>query len=632
MSPRPWFRRPVAALRPVLTVLGQSWRCDRSGTAQVLLISLVVGLLPAWQVKTTAAFAAALLSAAEGGHPQVGGVLFYLVVLALLGLGSQLLTLLQNRAMQRCQSRLSAYLADEIISRASRFTLSQVEDAGVQDSLQRAVREVAFRPGMMLSQLVQAATPVVTFGSVGAILWTLDPRVALLAVVAPFPTVVAQILQGRRAHALEHGRSEERRRVNYWQHLASQPNSMKEVLAFRLGPVVLTNHRRLLARIVGADLRMANRNFALAVPMVVLTALLTIAAQATAIVAGSGDTRHLAGLLAVIQAIGMLQGSMQQLFGAVSGMYVNQLYLRNVHEFLAIEQEASVEGELTFPQEIAGGIEFRNVSFSYPGGERLALDNVSFTLKPGQVTAVVGLNGAGKSTLGKLIGRLYEPTGGSILVDGVPLTDYRLDSLRDRVSYVFQNYVEYQLSVGENISLGMAHEADRSTARVEAAAREVGMHEHITALPQGYRTQAGKLFAGGVEFSGGQWQRLAIARSAVRSASVRVMDEPTAALDPITEAELLDTLTATSAGQVSLMIAHRFSSVLRADRVLVFDRGRLVEDGDHQELMSLGGLYAEMYEAQTAGHEPASKAGTRAGTRAGAKAGAKAGTRAGTGA
>ncbi|MFD8705692.1 ABC transporter ATP-binding protein [Kitasatospora sp. NPDC059648] len=608
MSWRSRLRRLAAAPRPGLAVLGQSWRCDRSGTAQVVLIALVVGILPAGQVKITAAFATALLSAADGSHAQVRSILFYLVVLAMLTLGSQLLTLLQSRAMQRCQSRLSAHLSGEIISRASLFTLPQVEDPTVQDSLQRAVREVAFRPGMMFAQLVQAVTPVVTFGSVGAILWTLDFRVALLAMVAPFPTVVAQILQGRRGHALEHGRSEERRRLNYWQHLASQPNSMKEVLAFRLAPVVLANHQRLMAKIVGADLRLANRNFGLAVPMVILTAVLTISAQATAILIGS-DTHHVAALLAVIQAIGMLQSSMQQLFGAVSGMYVNQLYLRNVNEFLAIEQAPVAQGELTFPQDIGGGIEFREVSFSYPGSGRRALDNVSFTLKPGQVTAIVGLNGAGKSTLGKLLGRLYEPTEGSILVDGVPLTDFRLDSLRDRVSYVFQNYVEYQLSVGENISFGIVHEADQRVERVEAAAREVAMHEHITSLPQGYRTQAGKLFTGGVEFSGGQWQRLAIARSTVRSASVRVMDEPTAALDTITEAELLDTLTAASAGRISLLIAHRFSSVLRADRVLVFDRGRLVEDGDHQELMNLGGLYAQMYEAQTAGYEPAVRAG-----------------------
>ncbi|GAA2243370.1 MULTISPECIES: ABC transporter ATP-binding protein [Kitasatospora] len=611
MNPRLWHRRLAQAPRPGLAVLSRSWRGDRAGTAQLALISLVIGVLPAGQVKLTAALATALLSAAGGSDPQVRGILVCLSLLSLLGLGAQVLSLLQSRAVQRCQSRLSAHMSDEIISRATLFTLSEVEDPSVQDSLQRAVREVAFRPGMMLAQLVQAATQVVTFGSVGAILWTLDFRVALLAMLAPFPTLLAQILQGRRAHALEHSRSEERRRLNYWQHLASQPNSMKEVLAFRLAPVVLANHRRLLAGIVGADLRLANRNFRLAIPMVIATAVLTVSAQATAVLIGT-DARHVAGLLAVIQAIGMLQGSMQQLFGAVSGMYVNQLYLRNVNEFLALGHTPPPQGELTFPQEIVAGVEFRGVSFSYPGSGQRALENVSFTLKPGQVTAIVGLNGAGKSTLGKLLGRLYEPTEGSIVVDGVPLTDFRLDSLRDRVSYVFQNYVEYQLSVGENISLGLVHETDQGAGRVEAAAREVGMHEHIASLPQGYQTQAGKLFTGGVEFSGGQWQRLAIARGTARSASVRVMDEPTAALDTITEAELLDTLATASAGRVSLLIAHRFSSVLRADRVLVFDRGRLVEDGDHQELMSLGGLYAQMYEAQTAGHQGVAGAGTGA--------------------
>ncbi|MBD0689589.1 ABC transporter ATP-binding protein [Streptomyces sp. CBMA123] len=584
-------------LRPALTVLRLAWQSDRWATLQVTLFAAAAGALPGIQVKVTAAFATALVRAASVGGRQVSGAIGFLVLLGSVGLVGQLMAVFQNRAMQRCQSRLSARLADRIIQRAAGFSLSQVEDPQIQDSLQRAVREVNFRPGLMLNQVIQVATQVVTFGSVGAILWTLDARVAVLAMFAPFPAIISQVVQGRRLHALEHGRSEERRRLAYWQHLASQPSSMKEVLAFRLGPVVLSNHSRLLARIVGADLRLADRNLWLAIPMMVATAALTLGAQATAILAGS-DAGHLAQLFAVIPAIGMLQSSMQQFFGGVAGMYVNQLYLRNVVEFLAIGSQAATSGGRPFPARLSTGIEFRDVSFRYPGASRPALTGVSFTLRPGEVTAVVGLNGAGKSTVGKLVGRLYEPTEGEILVDGVPLREFGLDGLRDGVSYVFQDYVEYHLTVGENISLGAVHEPDRAPERVRAVAEEVGIHEHIVGLPEGYETQAGRSFRGGVEFSGGQWQRLAIARGLVRRAGVRVMDEPTAALDTITEAELLDTLTTALDGRVSVLIAHRFSSVVRADRVLVFDRGRLVEDGSHRELLELDGLYARMYRAQ----------------------------------
>ncbi|MFD8784646.1 ABC transporter ATP-binding protein [Kitasatospora sp. NPDC059599] len=597
--------RLPADVAPALTVLRLAWQSDRRATVQVVLFAVGAGALPGVQVKVTAAFATALVHAAGAGG-QVSGAIGFLVLLGALGLAGQLMAVFQNRAMQRCQSRLSAGLADRIIGRAAGFSLSQVEDPRVQDSLQRAVREVNFRPGLMLNQVIQVATQVVTFGSVGAILWTLDVRVAVLAMFAPFPAIVSQIVQGRRGHALEHGRSEERRRLTYWQHLASQPGSMKEVLAFRLGPVLQANHGRLLARIVGADLRLADRNVRLAIPMMVLTAALTLGAQATAILAGS-DAGHLARLFAVIPAIGMLQSSMQQFFGGVAGMYVNQLYLRNVVEFLAIDPQQTEGGDRSFPARLSTGIEFRDVSFRYPGAGRAALSGVSFTLRPGEVTAIVGLNGAGKSTVGKLVGRLYEPTGGEILVDGVPLGDYDPDSLRDGISYVFQDYVEYQLTVGENISLGAVHQPDRGPERVREAAEEVGIHEHVATLPEGYDTQAGRSFQGGVEFSGGQWQRLAIARGLVRRAGVRVMDEPTAALDTITEAALLDTLTTAVDGQVSVLIAHRFSSVVRADRVLVFDRGRLVEDGSHRELLELDGLYARMFHAQATDRESVSQ-------------------------
>jgi ATP-binding cassette subfamily B protein len=608
-------RRTARTGSALVTVLALTWRGYPAGAIQVLVSAVVVGVIPGLQIKITSGLASALLRAA-GTKGSLGGILTYLLFMAGASLVLQVLSALQNRAMQRCQSRLSALLSGHIIRRATQLTLAQAEDPAVHDSLQRAVREVNFRPGLMFGQAVQLATQLATFGSVGAVLWSINFRVAILALLAPVPSLVAQLVQGRRGHELEHSRSQARRRLAYWQHVASQPDSIKEVLAFRLGRRVLAEHDSLMNRIVSADLQLSNRNLRLSMPLMFATAGLTFAAQAAAVLT-SADTGHLAALFAVILAIGMLQSGTQQLFSAVAGIYVNQLYLQNVEEFLRIRTQEPIAGTEAFPARLSTGIEFRDVSFTYPGSSRPALRDLSITFRPNETTAIVGLNGAGKSTLGKLIGRLYEPASGVILADGRPLGEYDLGSLRDRISFVFQDYVEYQLTVGENISLGASSDepevpgAAPGTSGLPAwnstvaAAQDVGMADYISGLPQGYQTQAGRLFDGGVNFSTGQWQRLAIARGLVRSASVRLMDEPTAAIDAIAEAALLDVLTEAAPGRVTVLIAHRFSSVLRADRIVVLDQGRVVEDGSHKDLMSQDGLYARMFLAQETSRDPA---------------------------
>ncbi|MEV5648824.1 ABC transporter ATP-binding protein [Nocardia sp. NPDC052254] len=581
--------------RSMVGVFGRAWRADPSGVAQLVVIAGVLGMLPAAQVKITAHLVTAVVdSVGKGG--AVEGVLAPLTALAVTGLAAQVLQAFQQRSTLRCQSRLSASLSRQIIDRAACLTLPQVEDAGVQDSLQRAVREVNFRPGQMLTQSIQLITQVITFGSVTTVLWTMDYRVALLALLAPFPTVIAQVVQGRRGYALEHSRSQLRRRLNYWQYLASRPDSMKEVITFSLRSLVLRRHLSLQSEIVAADVRLADRNLRLSIPLMTITAALIFAANSTAVMTVGGGSA-IAELMAVIQAVGALQSSTQQLFTAGAQLHVDQLYLRNVEDFLGIPEPQVEGGILEVPEKLEQGIEFRNVSFRYPGSDRYALRNIDVTLQPGRTTAIVGLNGAGKSTLGKLMGRLYEPSDGVILLDGVPLRRYDMASLRRRISYVFQDYVDYQLSVGENISIGHVDECgDPATADAVAhAAKQVEMGEYIESLPLGYDTQAGKVFTDGVELSGGQWQRLAIARGLIRPATIRVMDEPTASIDAPTESAIMNTITRPGDGEIFALIAHRLSTIRRADRILVLDNSRLVEDGSHEELIRHGGVYAKMY-------------------------------------
>jgi ATP-binding cassette subfamily B protein len=585
--------------RGMYMVLHQAWVSDPWSILQVILVSALTGLAPALQVWLMGRLGKSLVHAAvTPGAGRTHGILVYLAAIVATSLVTQLLSVFQGRALLRAQSRLSAHLSSKIIRRAIGLSLPQVEDATVQDSVQRASREVNYRPGMLLQQTVLLVTQIVTLFSVGTVLATMDWRVALLAVLAPLPSVASQIIQGRRGHELEYSRSQDRRRLSYWQQLVSHPKSLKEILTFQLAPLVTERHDTLLNGVVRADLKLANRILRVQTPLMLVSALIGFAAQAVAVLVNT-STAGIATLLAVIQGIATIQASTQQLMSAVGSAYVNQLYLRNVIDFLALPSDVAADGAVEFPRRIAAGIEFRDVSFRYPGSDQDALTDISLTLRPGETTAVVGFNGAGKSTLTKLIARLYEPSAGRILVDGTPLPDYRVDSLRSRISFVFQDFCEYELSVGENIGVGALHDPAHFTTLPAEGAKRVGMAEHIEALPEGYDSQAGRLFEGGVQFSGGQWQRLAIARGLVREAGIRLMDEPTSALDAVAEAELLDALTDVRPDQINLIVAHRFSTILRADRILVLDGGRVVEDGSHAELLAKNGLYARLFRAQS---------------------------------
>jgi ATP-binding cassette, subfamily B, bacterial len=591
----------------LLLVLRETWLSDRRNLALVLVCAVVTASNPALQVLLTAGLTGAFLDLA-GGRTGGPGIFGYLGAMAGAGLAAQLLGMVQTRALQRCQSRLVARLSGLLVRRAVSLSLAQAEDPTVHDAMQRAAREVHMRPGVLLQQLVQLATQAIGFLTVGAVLFSLDYRVALLAMAAPVPNLVTQLLTGRRGYDLEHSRSADRRRLAYWQQLATQPESVKEVLAFRLGPLVVDQHSTLLAGVVGADLRLADRNLRLAAPMALAAALLTFLAQVAAVavgIAGAG----IVTLFAVIQGIVVLQSSVGQLLYAASGMYVNQLYLRNVLEFVAMPVAVPARGRVRFPDRIRNGIELRDVSFTYPGAERPAVRGLSVTLRPGETTAIVGLNGAGKSTAAKLLGRLYEPTGGEVLVDGTPLAEFDLDGLRDRVAYVFQDFVRFQLTVAENIGFGISGDrrgADDDPA-IRRAAGAAGLAGHVERLPLGLRTQLGTVFDGGVELSGGQWQALAVARGLVRDASVRIMDEPTAAIDAVAENALLEVLTEVAPQRVTVIIAHRFPIVTRADRVLVLADGELVEDGTPQELLAAGGCYARMHRAQSAESQRAAR-------------------------
>jgi ATP-binding cassette subfamily B protein len=306
-------------------------------------------------------------------------------------------------------------------------------------------------------------------------------------------------------------------------------------------------------------------------------------------------------------AAAAVQSSVAGLFSGFSGMYENNLYLDTLYRFLDTQPEIDRPANpRPLPEPLRGHITFDNVSFAYPGADEAALRDVSFDIHPGETVAVVGKNGAGKSTLIKLLCRLYDPTAGRILLDGVDIRKLDPDELRGQISAMFQDHVSYQATASENIGLGDLNGlTDRP--RIEGSAARAGIAERIERLPRGYDSPLGRWFDEGVSLSGGEWQKIALARAFIRDVPVLVLDEPTSALDAQAEHDLFQRLHELAQGRTTLYISHRFSTVRQADRILLLEHGKLVEHGTHNELMSLDGGYAELFTLQAAAYLDAEK-------------------------
>ncbi len=280
-------------------------------------------------------------------------------------------------------------------------------------------------------------------------------------------------------------------------------------------------------------------------------------------------------------------------------LYQNNLFVTNLFEFLDTPASQIKSGVRTLPERLSRGIEFRGVSFSYPGTGIEVLHNLNLFLRAGECVALVGHNGEGKTTLVKLLTRLYEPTEGQILIEDIPIEEYNLDDLRRHISAIFQDFIEYDMTVQENIGFGYIEEI-ANTERIEQAARESGVDVIIEGLPERYEAMLGRMFARGHQLSRGQWQKMALARAFMRCAPIVILDEPTASLNAESEAELFGCMQQVAAGATTLLIAHRFSTVRKADRILVIEQGRVIEDGSHEELLQQDGTYAHLFRLQAA--------------------------------
>ncbi|WP_410662854.1 ABC transporter ATP-binding protein [Amycolatopsis sp. lyj-84] len=578
-----------------------TWQASPFLTITITLVTLLSGLLP-----TATAYIAKLLIdsvvAAIQGHGTksaiVGVALFQFGVLVLTALSQALTTYGQSLL----QERMTLTIRHQVMDHASKLHLSYFEGSASYDMLRQAAQEAPTRPLSMMNSALGLIRTAITFGSMIALLVSVSPLLALVALVAPIPAFISQSKYGARAFWLTLMMSPLKRRMDYLSSLVTTDTYAKETKLFGLGPYFVDRFQRLGQVFYDRQRTLTRKRSVSATSWGLLS---TAAGSAIALyiaLEAVGGRLTLGDLALYTAAAASVQTSVQGLFTAFSGMYENNLYLDTLYRFLGTKPEIVAPPEpRPLPSTVEGHIQFEEVSFTYPGVVEPALDNVSFEIRPGETVAVVGRNGAGKSTLFKLLCRLYDPTDGRILLDGVDIREYDPVELRQRISAMFQDYVTYQGTASENIGLGdLTHLVDRE--RIEESAKRAGADERIERLPSGYDSPLGRWFDQGVSLSGGEWQKIALARAFLREAPILILDEPTSALDAQAEHDLFSRLRELSEGRTTLYISHRFSTVRQAERILLLEHGKVAEYGTHDELMAAKAGYADLFTLQAAAY------------------------------
>ena len=502
-----------------------------------------------------------------------------------------------------------------LMEHAATLDLYQFEDPAFYDQLERARRQTTSRIGL-LAQLLSMGQDALTLASLGVALLVYSPWLLLLLAVAVVPGFLGETHFAGLEYSLLYRYTPERRRLDYLRYIGASDETAKEVQLFGLAPWLIERFKAISLRFYEENRRLSRRKGIVSTGLSLIGTAGYYGAYAVVLLRAISGSLSIGSLTFLAGSFARSRDLIQRLLFGASAIYEQCLYLKDLFGFFAMTPSIrSLQGAPHVPDPIREGFLFEDVGFRYPGSERWAVRHVSFRISPGERVALVGENGAGKTTLTKLIARLYDPTEGRILLDGVDLRAYDMHSLRRAIGVIFQDFVEYDLRFDENVGVGEislvkeyldAHEDDGRGDPVPSSIVDASEKSLATTLlgrlEGGYRQMLGRRCEKGVDLSGGEWQKVALARAYMRDAQLLILDEPTASLDARAEYEVFSRFSGLVEGRMAVIISHRFSTVRMAGRIIVLRNGEVLEQGSHEELASAGGLYAELFDLQAQGY------------------------------
>jgi ATP-binding cassette subfamily B protein len=587
----------IVQLQRALHFVWQSAKGWTVASGILVVVQGVLPLLPLYLMKLVVDATTAGLAT-----PDKGAVFRQVLLLvALMGAATLAIALCNSISglVGEAQSlAVTDHMNDVLHAKSVDVDLEYYESSRYHDTLHRAQQEAPYRPTRLVNGLVQVGRNGISLLALTGLLFLFHWFVAVIVFLAVLPGVAVRLGYAGVIYRWQRQQTSTERQAGYLNRMLTGSSHAKEIRLYDLGPLLMCRFRDLRRKLRGERLGIATRR-----------SIAEFGAQTGATVAIYGSlafvsyqtvqgTNTLGDLVMCYQALQRGQGFLQGLLGGLAGLYEDNLFLSNLYEFLDLKRRI-VEPDPAFPvpRPIQTGIVVDHVSFNYPTSGRKVLEDVSLVIRPGEVVALVGENGSGKTTLVKLLCRLYEPTGGTITLDGMDLCRFETAALRREVSVLFQDYVQYHLTARENIWFGNI-DLPPDHKRVVAAARDAGVDDVICRLPKGYETILGKQFDEGEELSIGEWQKVALSRTFLSDAQIIVLDEPTSSMDAKTEQAVFQNFRKLASGRTAILISHRFSTVRMADSIYVLQNGRIIEGGTHDELIRRGGTYAHLFEIQ----------------------------------
>ena len=595
------WRERLSALRNVPPVLKIVWQSGPGVVAFGVSARVIAALLPlalTWIPKLIIDILAPLLST----HGAIPPRLWWLVVAEFaLAVVSSIVTRMIDYSDSLLANKYTRHVSIQVMKHASELDLTAYEDPAFYDRLERARVQATDRL-VMIQAIGRLELQLIT-----AVAWSLavmlySPWLMLLLTLAVLPAFLGETHFAFLGYAKNFQQTPIRRQLDYLRQAGGTKEAAKELKLFNLGDFFTQRFAKLSDIIYQQDVALARRRLGVGSALSFVSTAGYYSAYAYVIWRTMVGKLSIGAFYFLTNAILQASSNIQQVFSTLSGIADQALFLTDLLAFFEMQPTIrSKPNALPAPRPIVRGFEFRKVSFSYPGSSRLILDGLNFRFHPGERVALIGENGQGKTTIVKLITRLYDPTAGEILLDGIDLREYSLEDLYREIGVIFQDFMRYEMTAHENIAVGRIEEID-NLPLLRSAAEKSMADEVIAKLPRHYEQMLGRRFDGGVDLSGGEWQKVALARAYLRDAQLLILDEPTAALDARSEFEVFQRFAELTNGKMALFISHRFSTVRMADRIVVLENGQIAEDGNHDQLTHLGGRYAEMFEMQAASY------------------------------